>query len=258
MSPSITEPLGLNSARVAHLIGGGGKSSLMFRAARELASRGERVITTTTTKILMSEARETPVILFGSDPAGARKKLQLQFQSSNHVTVARATLPNNKLAGIEPEVVDELHRNQVANRILVEADGSDGRSLKAHADHEPVISKTADLVVIVIGIDCLGAVLDEHAVHRSALLAHRIGRSVGSRLTIDDVAAIVFHRDGYLSKIPKGARVAVLLNKVDADTRANALDCAVALYRADRNHRLDRVVLGSVKAVPHRMQVVPR
>lgn len=258
MSPSITEPLGLNSARVAHLIGGGGKTSLMFRAARELASRGERVVTTTTTKILRSEAQETPVILFGSDPGGARKKLRLHLQSTNHVTVAQAPLPNNKLAGIEPAVVDELHRNQVADHILVEADGSAGRSLKAHGDHEPVISNTADLVVIVIGIDCLGAVLDDRVVHRSALLAQRIGRPAGSRITIHDVAAIVFHRDGYLAKIPTGARVVVLLNKVDTDTRTNALECANALYRADRTHRIDRVVLGSVKAVPAWLQVVPR
>lgn len=258
MSPSITEPLGLNSARAAHLIGGGGKTTLMFTAAHELTSRGERVITTTTTKILRSDAQETPVILFGNDPAGARKKLQLHLQSTNHVTVARATLPNNKLEGIEPEVVDELFRKQVADRILVEADGSAGRSLKAHADHEPVISKTADLVVIVIGIDCLGAVLDDRAVHRSALFAQRISRPIGSRITIQDVAAIVFHHDGYLAKIPPGARVVVLLNKVDADTKTIALECADALYRADRTHRLDRVVLGSVKAVPSWLQVVPR
>lgn len=259
MSPSITEALGLDSARVAHLIGGGGKTSLMFRAAHELASRGERVITTTTTKILKSEPQETPIVLLGrSDPAEAREQLQLHLQSTNHVTVAWATLPNNKLEGIAPEIVDELHQSQLADRILVEADGSAGRSLKAHADHEPVISRAADCVVMVIGIDCIGAVLDDRAVHRSALFAQRISRPTGSTITIHDVAAIVFHHDGYLAKIPKGARAVVMLNKVDADNRADALECADALYRADRRQRLDRVVLGSVKAIPPLLHVVPR
>ena len=258
MTPSLSAPLGLDSARVVHLIGGGGKTSLMFGAARELASRGERVITTTTTKILMSETRETPVVLLGSDPDGERKRLLHHLHSTNHVTVAWEDLPNDKLAGIGPEIVDQLHRDRVADRILVEADGSAGRSLKAHADHEPVISRCADLAIVLIGIDCIGAALDDRTVHRSALFARRLGRPAGSTIAAADVAAIVFHRDGYLAKVPEGARVVVLLNKVDADTMGNALECADVLYRADNNHRLDRVVVGSVKAAPTGLQVVPR
>lgn len=258
MSISVTEPLGLNTAQVAHLIGGGGKTSLMFRAAHELASRGKRVITTTTTKILVSETGEAPVVLFGKDPAGARETLLHHLRSTDHVTVAWEQLPNNKLGGIGPEVVDQLHRDHASDHILVEADGSAGRSLKAHADHEPVIAQTADLVVMIIGIDCLGAALDEHGIHRPTLFSQRLGRPMSSTITVDDVAAIVFHREGYLAKIPTGARAAVLLNKVDAGTRPQALECAAALYRADRTHRLDRVVLGSVKAVPPRLEIVPR
>lgn len=258
MSIAITEPLGLDSARVAHLIGGGGKTSLMFRAARDLASRGKRVITTTTTKVRVSETREAPVVLFGKDPAGAREKLLHHLGLTKHVTVAWEHLPNNKFEGIGPEIVDELGRDQVADHILVEADGSAGRSLKAHADHEPVIAPTADLVVMVIGIDCLGAALDEHGIHRPELFSQRLGRSMGSTISYHDVAAIIFHRDGYLTKIPQGARAVVLLNKVDAGTRTQALECADALYRADRHQRLDRVVLGSVKTEPPRLEIAPR
>lgn len=258
MSPSITEKLNLTSERVIHLIGGGGKTTLMFSLARELVARGERVITTTTTKIFMPDPQVAPVVLLGSDPNRVREDLRRRLQTINHVIVALAKIPNNKLAGIGPEVVDELGRDGVADRILVEADGSAGRSLKAHADHEPVISRTADLVVMVIGIDCIGALLDDRAVHRAALFAHRIGRPTGSTITIHDVVTIVHHRDGYLAKIPASARVVVLLNKVDADTEPDAVKCAHALYRADPGRRLDRVLLGSVKAHPPWLRVVPR
>ena len=258
MSSSITESLNLKAERVIHIIGGGGKTTLMFGLARELAGRGERVITTTTTKIVKPDPEVAPLILFGCDPKRAREDVRRQLETTNHVIVATEELPDGKLAGIEPEVVDELGRDDVADKILVEADGAAGRPLKAHADHEPVITPTADLVVIVIGIDCIGAPLDDQGVHRAALFAQRIGRPIGSTITINDVTAIVHHPDGYLAKIPAIARVVVLLNKVAAETQPLAIECAHALYQADPGQRLDRVVFGSVKAQPPRLRVVPR
>ncbi len=256
MSRSITENLNLTSERVIHLIGGGGKTTLMFNLASELAGHGERVITTTTTKIVKPDPDVAPLILFGSDLNRAREDLRRRLETTHHVIVALEELPNGKLAGIGPEVVDEFGRDGVADRILVEADGAAGRSLKAHADHEPVISRAADLVVIVIGIDCIGAPLDDRAVHRARLFAERIGRQIGSTITIHDIAAIVHHPDGYLAKIPASSRVVVLLNKVDAETEADAIECAHALYQADPEQRLDRVVFGSVKAQPPWLRIV--
>ncbi len=258
MNPSISQTLNLTSERVINLVGGGGKTTLMFSLALEMVAHGERVITTTTTKIFLPDPPVAPVVLLGSDPDRARESLRRQLQTTNHVIVALANLPNNKLAGIGPEVVDEFAREGIADYILVEADGSAGRSLKAHADHEPVISPAADLVVMVIGIDCVGALLDDRTVHRAALFAHRIGRPTDSTITVRDVAAIVHHRDGYLAKIPTSARVVILLTKVSAETEPDAIKCAHALYRADSGQRLDRVVLGSVKAHPPWLRVVPR
>jgi molybdenum cofactor cytidylyltransferase len=258
MSSSITECLALTSQRVIHIIGGGGKTTLMFSLAGELAGRGDRVITTTTTKIVKPNPEVAPLILFGNDPNRAREDLRRRLKTTNHVIVALEELPDGKLAGIGPKIVDKLGRSGVADRILVEADGAAGRSVKAHADHEPVISRATDLVIIVIGIDCIGAPLDDRAVHRAPLFAQRIDRPIGGTITINDVTAIVHHPDGYLAKIPPNARVVVLLNKVDAETQALALQCAHALYRADPGQRLDRVVVGSVKAQPPWLRTVPR
>ena len=258
MSSSIAENLDLTTERIIHLIGGGGKTTLMFGLARELAGRGERVITTTTTKIVKPDLEVAPLILFGNDPNRAREDLQHRLETTNHVIVAMEELPNGKLAGIAPEVVDELGRDSNADRILVEADGAAGRPLKAHADHEPVISLATDLVIMVIGIDCIGAPLDDRGVHRAPLFAQRIGRPIGSTITINDVTAIVHHPDGYLAKIPASAGVVVLLNKVAAETQPLAIECAHSLYRADPGQRIDRVVVGSVKAQPPWLRVVPR
>ncbi|MGD8444111.1 MAG: hypothetical protein PVI94_11495, partial [Desulfobacterales bacterium] len=48
---SLREGLMLEGGGVVSLVGGGGKTTLMFKLARELSMTGESVLTTTTTKI---------------------------------------------------------------------------------------------------------------------------------------------------------------------------------------------------------------
>ena len=102
-------------------------------------------------------------------------------------------------------MLDALVDARVAEHVLVEADGSAGRPLKAHAEHEPVVSARADLVIAVIGVDCLGRPMDDEHVHRAALLRERLGRPAGALVTPDDVAGIVLHRDGWLAKVAAGS-----------------------------------------------------
>lgn len=264
MSLSIAQTLNLGSARIVNLIGGGGKTSLMFALAAELVAKGERVITTTTTKILAPAPETAPVILFGSDPIQARRLLRKQLLTVGHVTIALESIPHpefsdaEKLKGIDPGLVDELAREGIVDRILVEADGAARRSLKAHADHEPVISSSADLVIVLIGVDCIGARLNDKWVHRAGLFAQRIGGPIGRSIRARDVAAIVHHREGYLSRIPAGARVVVVLNKVSEERESEAVDCAQEIYRGDSTDRIEGIVLASFVGEPPWMRVCPR
>jgi probable selenium-dependent hydroxylase accessory protein YqeC len=47
------------------LVGAGGKTTLMFTLAEELARRKGRVVTTTTTRIFPPEVKESPLIVTG-------------------------------------------------------------------------------------------------------------------------------------------------------------------------------------------------
>ncbi len=61
----LKEALGIKPGEVISLVGGGGKTTLMFALARELASSGKTVITTATTKILEPSSTETSLLLLG-------------------------------------------------------------------------------------------------------------------------------------------------------------------------------------------------
>ncbi|MBW2491457.1 MAG: putative selenium-dependent hydroxylase accessory protein YqeC, partial [Deltaproteobacteria bacterium] len=66
---SLKEGLMLEGGSVVSLVGGGGKTSLMFKLARELSMAGDTVLTTTTTKIFEpSRDQAACVILSGSVP----------------------------------------------------------------------------------------------------------------------------------------------------------------------------------------------
>jgi probable selenium-dependent hydroxylase accessory protein YqeC len=236
--------LDLGEARSVWLIGGGGKTSLLFALAAELVGRGERVVTTTTTRILVPEPSQSPLAVVEADEPELHRRLRVALSAHRHATAARALLPDGKLAGLAPEAVERLVATGLAERVLVEADGSAGRSLKAHAVHEPVVAASAELVVAVVGLDAVGASLDDVHVHRAALLAALLDRPLGAIITAQDVARAVLDPRGYRRAVPAGARFVVVLTKSDLAPAA-ATACAEALAAADRDGRVARVVVGS-------------
>jgi probable selenium-dependent hydroxylase accessory protein YqeC len=246
----ILDAFGLRARRCVHLIGGGGKTTLMFAAAQALAAEGRSVLTTTTTRILHREAAQSECVVVGSDAAFLVERLRVAFASHRHVTaVAPGPGGGRKVGGLTNAVLDALIDARVAGHVLVEADGSAGRPLKAHADHEPVVSPRADLVIAVIGADCLGEPMDDAHVHRAALLRERLGRPPGAIVTAEDVADIVLHRDGYLARVAREVEVIVFVNQAATpQALAPVRRLAGTLLRADSERRLAHVVVGDVRA----------
>lgn len=230
------------------LIGGGGKTTLMFALAHHLSRTGHTVISTTSTRILYPSPSDAARVIVEADPAHAATRLRSELPAARHIALGKTLCDaQHKLCGYAADELDALREAQVADYILVEADGAAGRSIKAHADHEPVISTQADLVIAVIGTDCIGCPLDDAHVHRAARFAQLLNRPIGSPVTAQDVAAIFFHPLGYLKAVPPAADMIVLLSKAGvAAQRANARKLAITLHAADHDQRIARIVLGEL------------
>ena len=73
---TLADALGVTGAEVVALVGGGGKSTAMFRLAREMVDKGGQAITTTTTKIFGAQiaaraiAAARPLELYGYVTSG--------------------------------------------------------------------------------------------------------------------------------------------------------------------------------------------
>lgn len=145
---------------VTAIIGSGGKTSLMYTLSRELSRLGS-VIVTTTTHIWKPE--HIPVTQ--------------QLRTAEGIVCVGTPCSNGKLSAPK-QTMQELA--QLADFVLVEADGSAGKPLKAHAEHEPVIPDNAGQVICVVGASGLNFPAQQ-SVHRPEIF---------SKLTNSDIATV--------------------------------------------------------------------
>ena len=215
---------------VTALVGGGGKTTLMLRLARELSQHGARVIVTTTTHIFAPEGIDV------INPASADES-NIAFTKGNLFCFGKP----GKHGKLEtPDLaINEMQR--LADYVLIEADGAKRLPLKAPAEHEPVIPKEARLVIAVAGLEGLGKAICD-TVFRPALYAELCGKRETELVTPREIALVLAHAQGQRKNVPPGARFAVLLNQADDEPRRfSALQIAAEL----EGHSIERVVIAS-------------
>lgn len=157
---------------ITALIGGGGKTSTMYALAEELRMSGSVIVCTTTHILKPPQYPYLPVVTNRLNPGEA--------VSTGISDGAKLTAPHQSF--------DELR--QLADYILVEADGSRQLPLKAHATHEPVIPDGTETVLVLIGIDGLGRSIRE-AAHRPELFAAIVNQNKDAIVTNEMIHSVV-------------------------------------------------------------------
>ena len=240
------EAFGLTYGEVIALVGAGGKTTLMFRLAKELAREGGLAVTGTTTKILAPSPEESEILLLDMEEALLEKVAQSRGRH-RVITVARRSLDSGKLEGITPALVDRLAQLDGLSGVIVEADGSARRSLKAPNGTEPVIPESTTLVIAVAGMDSLGCPLDDQHVFRAAIAADLLGLPLGARVGPKEVAGLVTHPQGIAKGTPAGARVVPFLNQVDLEGDLGPARATARSILAAGHPQIQRVVVGEAR-----------
>ena len=251
----LTESLGLGAREVISLVGAGGKTTLMFRLAKELVRRGKRVVTTTTTKILEPSPEESHYLFVNSENEKIEKFVAEHLSSYHNITIAQERLESGKLKGLSPEFITELSNAEQIEYLVVEADGAAGRPVKAPREGEPVIPSSTTLVVALSGVDGVEVELKDENIFRSEQVSRLTGLPLGSRMTDEAMAILMTHPDGIFRGTPVSSRVVVFLNKVDI---INGMEKArrVAKMIVNQRHRgIERIVLGQLRRDPPVVEV---
>src|SRR6516164_7049048 len=173
--PLLSDLIDLPANPLIAIIGAGGKTTTMYTLANELAQQGKRVITTTTTQIFYPEPGETDTLIVASKTDALLKKIDGALQQYHRVTVARAVLRTEKLAGLQPEQPYELLVKSGADVVIVEADGARHRMIKAPAEHEPVIPLQTNVALLLMSAEAMNQPLSEMIAHRPEMVAKVTG-----------------------------------------------------------------------------------
>lgn len=193
---------------ITSVIGGGGKSTLLEVLAAELAPA--TVILTTTTHMFPPASvptLQTENILAVGDAVAEHRAICL----GTRIGDGRLCSPGLSIARL----------TDLADYVIVEADGSRTLPLKAHAPHEPAIPFGSRWTVWVVGLSGLGRPIRESA-HRPERFAALAGAEPDDPTRPEHVARVIFQENNC---------DIVLLNQVDieggpelADAVAEALD----------------------------------
>ena len=142
-------PFLAEKGHVVSLVGGGGKTTLLYAMASHCAQKGWRVLVSTTTHILRPENW-----LWAKTDAEIQK-----LWARGSYAVVGSPAPKGKLTA--PPEADLAHWMAQADAVFLEADGAKHFPCKAPAEQEPVLLPQSDIVLAVAGLSALGHPLKE-------------------------------------------------------------------------------------------------
>ncbi len=246
----LTNALGAGPGDVVAFVGGGGKTSALYRLGYELARRDIPVVLGGTTRFTPPESGAAPnlILIDPSDRPDA-----LPAAGPWPLTVATGHGNKGRLLPVTPEWVDALHRLCPDWALVVEADGSAMRPFKAPDAHEPVIPASTTIVVVVVGIDVAGRALDDTHVHRHQLAGMLAGAREGTLVDEDLIAAVLTHAGGGRKGTPSGARWIPLINKADTPARLARAEALAQRLQPSA----DRVIISALRSDPPVVRWLP-
>lgn len=184
------------------LVGGGGKTTVMYELAAAWAACGSKVLVLTSTHIL----RPVDGSFAANVPA-----VQNLWQQGRYAVIGTPEPATGKLTAPPQDLYEALHLQ--ADVILCEADGSRHHPCKAPAAHEPVLLPESDIVLAVAGTDALGNSLQQ-VCQRPQLAAELLNCSLDSVIDEQMLAALLLSEQGARKNV--GTRgFYIVLNKCD-------------------------------------------
>ncbi len=212
MSVSFIRAMRASHTSIITFIGAGGKTTALFLLAKELSKNSPVVVTAS------SHLGEWQI-------AFADKHLVVEsFEALNDlesklqgITLITGTLDGDRTKPLDEDSLNKLNQFCKGRSIplLIEADGSRQKPLKAWAEHEPPIPPFVEHVVQVVGLTGLGKPLKEENVHRAEIFSKLGELEIGTVIAPDALTRVLMHPDGGQKNIPMHARKTILLNQAD-------------------------------------------
>ena len=216
------------------ITGAGGKTSLMFSLARELASLG-RVLVTTTTKIYVPHPDNFEELITSDSKIKGNNK---------NIIIYGERIENSKLYSLSYEKIFDL--KEKFDYILIEGDGAKELKIKAWNDTEPCIPSFSNKVIGVVNLDILNLKLNESNIHRFEIFKEKFKNFINMIVDKEFLVDYIFKGDFF--KNSSSNNKYIFFNGIDGDNYLNrfstALEVCNLLYKKNLSYKL---ILGSIK-----------
>ena len=200
--PFLTE-----KGHIVSLIGGGGKTTLLYAFARHCAAKGWKVLVSTTTHIQKPEAYYAP------EDAAVRA-----LWAAGEYAVVGTPAEGDKLTAPPEKMLKRWM--QEADAVFLEADGAKRLPCKAPAAHEPVLLPESDFVLAAAGLSAMGRPLREVCFRLDAA-CKLLGADPETLLTPELLAELLASELGGRKNVGE-RRFSVVLNQADDAARIAA------------------------------------
>jgi molybdenum cofactor cytidylyltransferase len=220
------------------VVGGGGKSSLIHRLGAEAAALGRGAVLTGATRFTQAPIG-APLPEVVTDEGSLLDAVALALKTEQVVVASSGRLPKGRLAGITSASIEALAAAPSVGLMAVHADGSRQRPFKAPGESEPLIPEAATHVVAVVGLDALGAPIDEAHVHRPEAVRVVVGEATHSDASV--IARTMVDARGGRKQV-SDREFTVVVNKCATDPEA-----AESLARAILEAGAERIVMTELR-----------
>jgi probable selenium-dependent hydroxylase accessory protein YqeC len=232
--PLLSDLIDLPEQPLIALVGAGGKTATMYALARELAHKGKRVVTATTTQIFTPTPDETEELIVEAETTALLHKVKAAWQHHRRVTVATGVNDRGKLMSLQPNVPALLLREGGADVVIIEADGARHRMIKAPAEYEPVVPSETNIALLLMSAEAINQFLSEEIAHRPERIAALTGISMGDMLTPDVIAQLMTSERGALKGMPESAKTYLLVTHATPERREAVLELAERVHKSAR------------------------
>ncbi len=235
------EPVGMGTAfpflkeknHVVSIIGGGGKTTLLYEMAGFCVKNDQKVLVTTSTHIYRPPKEWHDQSL---------EAVERKFRTGRAAIIGSACRDPEKLSMPETELFEAARKK--ADLTLIEADGARHLQCKAPAEHEPVLLSSSDLVIGVTGLSALGQPLGKGC-FRAERAAGLLGCTMEHHITEEDLARLIASEQGQQKDLKGRTFYAVLHQYEEKEHRAAAEKLVELLRRQGIEHVLVTCATGN-------------
>lgn len=188
------------------LVGGGGKSTLMYFMADKCAKEGKKVLVSTTTHIFAPAEG-----IYAGNP----EQVQDLWRQGKFAVIGSPVPEKGKLKMPQEEFLNEMA--DLADVVLLESDGSKSHPCKVPKGHEPVLHPKSDVVMAVFGLSAIGRPVRE-VCFRLEETTELLGVEENHVLTVEDAAEMLSSPMGSRKGVDN-RQYCVVLNQCDDGER---------------------------------------